>query len=109
MWLILWWSGLSRGSPTTSLPSLPRYACWPMSSRSPLTSQARLQFARRAHEAALATYQKLLNLAPDMSPDPRIGLGLCFWVLGDKVRAKMAWERVLKRVGLRGMLGCHQV
>jgi RNA polymerase-associated protein CTR9 len=60
--------------------------------------EARLLFARRAHESALATYQKLLSLNPDMSPDPRIGLGLCFWVLGDHERGRVAWERALARV-----------
>ena len=63
-----------------------------------LIDQARLQFARRAHEAAFQTYQKLLSLNPDMAPDPRIGLGLCAWVLGDRERARAAWERSLQRV-----------
>jgi RNA polymerase-associated protein CTR9 len=57
-----------------------------------------LQFARRAHDAALQTYQKLLTLAPEMSPDPRIGLGLCAWVIGDKDMARAAWSRALDRV-----------
>lgn len=35
-----------------------------------------------------------------MKPDPRIGLGLCMWVLGDKDRARIAWKRSLKRVSL---------
>jgi RNA polymerase-associated protein CTR9 len=65
-----------------------------------LLAQARLQFARRAHSAAFETYQCVLGLKPDMSPDPRIGLGICAWVAGDKVRAKMAWEKALKRVRL---------
>ena len=65
-----------------------------------LLAQARLQFARRAHAAAFETYQRVLSLKPDMSPDPRIGLGICAWVAGDQVRAKMAWEKALKRVCL---------
>ncbi|KAK6902689.1 hypothetical protein I203_107948 [Kwoniella mangroviensis CBS 8507] len=62
-----------------------------------LTAQARLQFARRSHEAALITYQRLLSLNPEMSPDPRIGLGLCLWQLGDKAKARTAWERAFSR------------
>lgn len=63
-----------------------------------LLAQARLQFARRAHSAAFETYQRLLGLKPDLLPDPRIGLGICAWVSGDKARAKLAWEKALKRV-----------
>ncbi|WVN89020.1 uncharacterized protein L203_104236 [Cryptococcus depauperatus CBS 7841] len=62
-----------------------------------LAAQARLQFARRSHEQSIQTYQKLLSLSPDMSPDPRIGLGLCAWQLGDKIRARAAWNRALER------------
>lgn len=40
----------------------------------------------------------MLSLKPDMSPDPRIGLGLCAWVMGDKPRARLAWDKALKRV-----------
>ena len=34
-----------------------------------------------------------------MLPDPRIGIGLCAWVLGDHARARQAWQIALKRVG----------
>ena len=60
--------------------------------------QARLQFARRQHDQALHTYQTLLNIQPDMKPDPRIGLGLCAWVMGDRERAVLSWERSLDLV-----------
>ena len=60
--------------------------------------QARLQFARRQHDQALHTYQTLLNVQPDMKPDPRIGLGLCAWVMGDRTRAILSWERSLELV-----------
>ena len=82
-------------------------------------AQARLQFARRAHEAALQTYQRILTHHPHMSPDPRIGLGLCAWVLGHRERALAAWNRALHRVSLTSplviplspvgpkIMGCH--
>lgn len=54
----------------------------------------------RQHDAALLTYQKLLQLDPEMSPDPRIGIGLCAWVIGDQVRAREAWNRSLERVSV---------
>jgi hypothetical protein len=52
------------------------------------------------HDKALEIYQRLLAVAPEMSPDPRIGLGLSLWMLGDKGRARLAWNRALKRVRL---------
>jgi RNA polymerase-associated protein CTR9 len=33
-----------------------------------------------------------------MKPDPRIGLGLCAWVMGDRERAVLSWERALDLV-----------
>jgi RNA polymerase-associated protein CTR9 len=33
-----------------------------------------------------------------MKPDPRIGLGLCAWVMGDRERAILSWERSLDLV-----------
>ena len=61
-------------------------------------SQARLQFARRDHKGSFETYQTILKFHPHMIPDPRIGLGLSAWMLGDKERARAAWERAAKRV-----------
>ncbi|RSH95616.1 hypothetical protein EHS25_000708 [Saitozyma podzolica] len=88
---------LARGNPNLAHPLVERLLGRQPNNLIALTAQARLQFARRLHEAALATYQKLLSLSPDMNPDPRIGLGLCFWVLGDRVKARAAWERSLVR------------
>lgn len=35
---------------------------------------------------------------PDMQPDPRIGIGQCFWNLKMKSDARAAWERALELV-----------
>ncbi|ORY32073.1 putative Pol II transcription elongation factor [Naematelia encephala] len=88
---------LARGQPNVAHPLVDRLLLRQPNNIIALTAQARLQFARRAHEAAFATYQKLLSLNHEMSPDPRIGLGLCAWVLGDKEKARAAWERALQR------------
>lgn len=46
---------------------------------------------------ALEGYQEVLGKMPDLiDPDPRIGIGACFWQLGYKDDAKMAWERSLE-------------
>ncbi|WVW83420.1 hypothetical protein I302_105440 [Kwoniella bestiolae CBS 10118] len=88
---------LATGQPGLAHPLVERLLQRQPNNLIALTAQARLQFARRAHEAALLTYQKLLSLNPEMSPDPRIGLGLCLWQLGDKTKARTAWERALSR------------
>ncbi|WVO21784.1 uncharacterized protein IAS62_003097 [Cryptococcus decagattii] len=88
---------LATGQPGLAHPLVERLLQRQPNNLVALTAQARLQFARRSHLQALQTYQKLLALAPEMSPDPRIGLGLCFWQLGDRAKARTAWERALER------------
>lgn len=61
-----------------------------------LMGKARIQYAKRRYEQALAMYQQVLQKRPDMDPDPRIGIGMCFWQLGFKDDAKQAWERALE-------------
>lgn len=63
--------------------------------------QARIQFSQRAFRPALKTYQEVLRLAPNFLPDPRIGIGLCFWMLGDREKARKAWERSMQVVSYR--------
>ncbi|SCV70711.1 BQ2448_3473 [Microbotryum intermedium] len=57
------------------------------------TPQARILFARRSFRLALKAYQQVLTLAPNFLPDPRIGIGLCCWLMGDRKKAKAAWKR----------------
>lgn len=45
---------------------------------------------------ALKLYQQVLVLNPLMKPDPRIGIGLCFWFLKDEEMAINAWNRALE-------------
>lgn len=45
---------------------------------------------------ALKLYQQVLLLNPLMKPDPRIGIGLCFWFLKDEKMALKAWNRALE-------------
>jgi RNA polymerase-associated protein CTR9 len=61
-----------------------------------LMGKARVLYARKRYDKALECYQEVLLKRPDMDPDPRIGIGMCFWMLGHKEDAKMAWERTLE-------------
>ncbi|QUC19538.1 uncharacterized protein UV8b_03779 [Ustilaginoidea virens] len=62
-----------------------------------LMGKARAYFSMRKCPDALAIYQDVLQKMPDLvDPDPRIGIGCCFWQLGFKEDAKAAWERSLE-------------
>lgn len=43
-------------------------------------------------------FQSVLQYNPNCIPDPRIGIGLCFWATDQKTRAKAAWQRSLEVV-----------
>lgn len=59
--------------------------------------KARAYFSMGKYPEALSAYQDVLSKSPDMvDPDPRIGIGCCFWQLGFKDDAKAAWERCLE-------------
>lgn len=61
--------------------------------------KARVQFSLGRYPDALQGYQAVLERAPDLrEPDPRIGIGCCFWQLGHREDAKGAWERALELV-----------
>ena len=66
-------------------------------------ARARILFANRKYAHALEGYQEVLLHRPDMDPDPRIGIGLCYWALGYKDDAKLAWERAMEIVCLYGV------
>jgi RNA polymerase-associated protein CTR9 len=62
-----------------------------------LMGKARTLFSMHKYPEALAAYQDVLQKRPDLvDPDPRIGIGCCFWQLGFKDDAKAAWERCLE-------------
>lgn len=59
--------------------------------------KARAFFSLGKYPEALSAYQDVLSRSPDMvDPDPRIGIGCCFWQLGFKDDAKAAWQRCLE-------------
>ncbi|KAK6522435.1 hypothetical protein TWF281_002996 [Arthrobotrys megalospora] len=61
-----------------------------------LMGKARWLFSKARYDKALECYQEILRKRPDMDPDPRIGIGLCFWMLNFRDDAKIAWERALE-------------
>jgi RNA polymerase-associated protein CTR9 len=63
-----------------------------------LMGKARIHYSRNQFAIALRLYQKVLITRPDIQPDPRIGIGQCFWQLKMKADAKLAWERALQLV-----------
>ncbi|KAG9103027.1 hypothetical protein FRC06_000428 [Ceratobasidium sp. 370] len=58
-----------------------------------LMGKARILYARKQYREALKGFQECLTLNPNMLPDPRIGIGLCFWQLDHRDRALAAWKR----------------
>jgi RNA polymerase-associated protein CTR9 len=59
--------------------------------------KSRALYSLGKYAEALAGYQDVLAKMPDLvDPDPRIGIGCCFWQLGFKDDAKGAWERCLE-------------
>lgn len=59
--------------------------------------KSRALFSLGKYADALEGYQDALHKMPELvDPDPRIGIGSCFWQLGFKADAKTAWERALE-------------
>ena len=62
-----------------------------------LLGKARALFSMHKWTESLSCYQDVLQQMPDLvDPDPRIGIGCCFWQLGFKEDARIAWERSLE-------------
>ena len=58
---------------------------------------AKAHFSLGNYADALLKYQHALEAAPDLvDPDPRIGIGCCFWQLGHREEAQTAWKRSLE-------------
>lgn len=63
-----------------------------------LLGKARIAYARKQYPQSLRLFQQVLQLKPDAQPDPRVGIGLCFWSMDKKAQAKACWERSLEVV-----------
>lgn len=61
-----------------------------------LLLRAKLLYQKKNYLASLKNFQELLVINPVMQPDPRIGIGLCFWQLKDYKIAISSWKRALE-------------
>ena len=60
---------------------------------------ARAHFSLGRYADSLKAYQEVLAKMPQLQdPDPRIGIGCCFWQLGYREEARESWERALELV-----------
>jgi RNA polymerase-associated protein CTR9 len=59
--------------------------------------KARVSYSMGKYADALKAYQNVLESSPGLiDPDPRIGIGCCYWQLGYKDDAASAWQRSLE-------------
>ncbi|KAF9185271.1 protein required for normal CLN1 and CLN2 G1 cyclin expression [Haplosporangium sp. Z 767] len=64
-----------------------------------LLGMARIDFIRENYSEALTRYRKVLELQSDVvlpTPNPRLGMGLCFYKLGMVEQALLAFERCVE-------------
>ncbi|CAB4253490.1 similar to Saccharomyces cerevisiae YOL145C CTR9 Component of the Paf1p complex [Maudiozyma barnettii] len=55
--------------------------------------RAKLLYHNKNYKASLKSFQELLVINPMIKPDPRIGIGMCFWQLKDHQMAIKSWKR----------------
>ncbi|SMN19483.1 similar to Saccharomyces cerevisiae YOL145C CTR9 Component of the Paf1p complex [Maudiozyma saulgeensis] len=55
--------------------------------------RAKLLYHNKNYKASLKAFQELLVINPMIKPDPRIGIGMCFWQLKDYQMAIKSWKR----------------
>lgn len=61
-----------------------------------LMGKAKILFYKRQYSSSLKFFQRILQLNPLLRPDPRIGIGLCYWMLDRKDLANQAWQNSLQ-------------
>lgn len=73
--------------------------------------KARFLYHKKNYRGALKVYQSVLRSRVNFEPDPRIGIGLCFWHLNQKTMALAAWERALElqpeSISINTLLGLY--
>ncbi|KAI8824560.1 uncharacterized protein EV422DRAFT_565249 [Fimicolochytrium jonesii] len=60
-----------------------------------LLGEGAVRSASGDHKTALQRYQRVLQLQPDMRPDVRVAIGICYYNLGAMIQARKAFERAL--------------
>ncbi|KAJ3083117.1 protein required for normal CLN1 and CLN2 G1 cyclin expression, partial [Quaeritorhiza haematococci] len=62
-----------------------------------LLGQGAVLFRKNDIKRALTCFQKVLTIVPDMKPDVRVAIGVCFHKLGMLAEARRAFERALDK------------
>lgn len=66
-----------------------------------LIGLAGVHYQRKNYKASLTFYQKVLTIQPDIVPDVRMPIGICFYKLDMEDEAIIAFQRVLELVTRR--------
>ncbi|KAI8593489.1 hypothetical protein BDZ88DRAFT_144375 [Geranomyces variabilis] len=61
-----------------------------------LIGEAAARFALGQHRRALDGYQKVLRLKPNLTPDVRVAIGICYHQLGAVTQARKAFTRAVE-------------
>lgn len=61
-----------------------------------LMGKAKIYFYKQQYLPALKIFQRILQLNPLLRPDPRIGIGMCYWFLDRKDLANQAWQNSIQ-------------
>ncbi|KAJ3071353.1 protein required for normal CLN1 and CLN2 G1 cyclin expression [Podochytrium sp. JEL0797] len=97
------WTAIVRGSlflASTKLPDSVRAFGFAVSAEpnnlAALMGQGAAQFRSQDYKSALKSYQRILTLYPNLSPDPRLAIGICYYRLQMHSHARLAFERAVE-------------
>ncbi|OMJ20701.1 RNA polymerase-associated protein CTR9-like protein [Smittium culicis] len=57
---------------------------------------AKVQYSKHLYSASLSSFQSILKISPNSTPDPRLGMALCFSKLGNTHLAKLCLQRSIQ-------------
>lgn len=61
-----------------------------------LMGKAHIALVKHNYQVSLKLLQQVLMINPTMRPDPRVAIGVCFWLLNDTKMAKRLWQRLVE-------------
>jgi RNA polymerase-associated protein CTR9 len=74
-----------------------------------LIGVAGILFKKKDYKGALGVYQKILCLEPDLTPDVRVSIGICYNAIGMATEAKLAFECALEKVFRKSSSLTHHI
>ncbi|OMJ21419.1 RNA polymerase-associated protein CTR9-like protein [Smittium culicis] len=57
---------------------------------------AKVQYYKHLYSASLSSFQSILKISPNSTPDPRLGMAMCFSKLGNPHLAKLCLQRSIQ-------------